>query len=324
MQIFTDITQIQQCFTNACVTIGNFDGVHLGHQKLFSEVLHRTKVVKGTSIAITFNPHPLAVLRPDGIQLISNIEQKLELIEQAGVDVLLMIPFSKEFSGTTAEYFVDKILLGCLGIRHLVVGYDYAFGKGRAGNIEFLRSQGEQRGFPVTVVDALYDDGIPVSSTRIRNLVKEGRMVDAARLMGRNYQIRGEVQHGVKRGGSQIGFPTANLKLVEEDLIPKFGVYVAQVICDGVRYDGVLSIGRNPTFSEKMLVAEAHIFDFSKDDIYGKPIKVNLLKFIRGEIVFPNIEALTAQIQADVKLTKAILAQEQATLALNCAGKFNC
>ncbi len=323
MQIFTDITQIQQCFTNACVTIGNFDGVHLGHQKLFSEVLHRTKVVKGTSIAITFNPHPLAVLRPDGIQLISTIEQKLELIEQAGVEVLLMIPFSKEFAGTTAEYFVDKILLGCLGIRHLVVGYDYAFGKGRTGNIEFLRAQGEQRGFPVTVVDAFYDEGKPVSSTRIRKLVKDGKMVDAARLMGRNYQIRGEVQHGVKRGGSKIGFPTANLKLVEEDLIPKFGVYVAQIICDGVCYDGVLSIGRNPTFPEKRLVAEAHIFDFSKD-IYGKPIKVNLLKFIREEVAFPNVDTLIAQIQADVKLAKAILAQEQATLALNCAGKFNC
>ncbi len=323
MQIFTDITQIQQCFTNACVTIGNFDGVHLGHQKLFNEVLHRARASSGTSIAITFNPHPLAVLRPEGIQLISTIEQKQELIEQAGIDVLLIIPFSKKFAAMTADYFVDKILLGCLGIKYLVVGYDYAFGKGRAGDIEFLREQGESRGFPVTVVDAYYDEGQPVSSTRIRKLVKNGKMVDAARLMGRNYQIRGEVQHGEKRGGSKIGFPTANLKLVEEDLIPKFGVYVAQIICDGVRYDGVLNIGRNPTFPEKRLVAETHIFDFNKD-IYGKPIKVNLLKFLREEITFPSLEALVAQITADVKLARAILAQEQATLTLNCTGKFNC
>ena len=323
MQIFTDITQIQQCFTNACVTIGNFDGVHLGHQKLFGEVLHRARARRGTSVVVTFDPHPLAVLRPGGIQLISTVEQKQELIEQAGIDVLLMIPFSKEFASTTAEYFVKNVLLGCLGIVELVVGYDYAFGKGRTGDISFLRKEGEKNGFPVTVVDAYYCDDQPVSSTRIRNLVKGGRMKAAATLMGRNYQIRGEVQHGVKRGSTAIGFPTANLRLVEEDLVPRFGVYVAQIICDGNCYDGVLSIGRNPTFPEKKLVAEAHIFDFNKD-IYGKAIKVNLLKFLREEVAFANVEMLIKQIKADVALAKSILAERHSDLALVCGGKFNC
>ena len=323
MQIFTDITQIQQCFTNACVTIGNFDGVHLGHQKLFGEVLHRARARRGTSVVVTFDPHPLAVLRPEGIQLISTAEQKQELIEQAGIDVLLMIPFSKEFAATTAEYFVKNVLLGCLGIVELVVGYDYAFGKGRTGDINFLRTEGEKNGFPVTIVDAYYCDDQPVSSTRIRNLVKGGRMKAAATLMGRNYQIRGEVQHGVKRGSTAIGFPTANLSLVEEDLVPRFGVYVAQIICDGLCYDGVLSIGRNPTFPEKKLVAEAHIFDFN-EDIYGKAIKVNLLKFLREEVAFANVEMLIKQITADVALAKSILAERHNDLALVCDGKFNC
>lgn len=322
MQIFTDITQIQQCFTNACVTIGNFDGVHLGHQKLFAEVLHRARACRGTSVAITFDPHPLEVLRPEGIQLISSMEQKQELIEQAGMDILLIIPFSKEFAATTAEYFVDHILLRCLGIVELVVGYDYAFGKGRTGNIDFLRTQGEKHGFPVTIVDAYYEGGEPVSSTRIRNLVKEGNVTEAATLMGRNYQIRGDVQHGVKRGSTAIGFPTANLRLIAEDLIPRFGVYVAKIICDGNCYDGVLSIGRNPTFPERKLVAEAHIFDFN-ENIYGKSIKVNLLKFIREEIAFPNVETLIAQIKSDVALAKDILAQDHCKLALTCSGSFN-
>lgn len=324
MQIFTDITQIKQCFTNACVTIGNFDGVHRGHQKLFAEVLHRTRAHgKGTSVAITFDPHPLAVLRDEGIPLISTIEQKQELIEEAGIDVLLMIPFSKEFAATTAQYFVDKILLGCLGIVELVVGYDYAFGKGRTGNIGYLRAEGERHGFPVTVVDAFYEDNEPVSSTRIRKLVQCGEVTEAARLMGRSYQIRGAVQHGAKRGGSIIGFPTANLRLVEEDLIPRHGVYVAQIICDGQAHNGVLSIGRNPTFPEKELVAEAHIFDFN-GDIYGKNIKINLLQFIRKERSFPNVDALIKQIASDVELSKQILSENRVQFALDCKGKFNC
>ncbi|CAG35823.1 bifunctional riboflavin kinase/FAD synthetase [Desulfotalea psychrophila] len=324
MQIFTDITQIKQCFTNACVTIGNFDGVHLGHQKLFNEVLHRARARRGgTSVAITFDPHPLSVLRPEGIQLISTMEQKLELVEQAGVDILLLIPFSKEFAKTTAEYFVDEILLGCLGIVELVVGYDYAFGKGRAGNIDFLRIEGERYGFPVTVVDAFYESGEPVSSTRIRKLITAGDVAKAATLMGRNYQIRGKVQHGVKRGGSQLGFPTANLSLNKEYLIPHFGVYVAQIIYDGHTYNGVLNVGRNPTFPENKLVAEVHIFDFNKE-IYGKHIKINLLQFLRGEVSFPDIASLAKQIEADIALTKAILAEQQHGLALSYGGKFNC
>lgn len=306
MKIFRNIDRINEVFPCPCVTIGNFDGVHFGHQQLFATVVEKAKQQNGTSVAITFNPHPLQVLLPDGIKLISNCEQKAELIEAAGIDVLIIIPFTREFSKTGADSFVQDFLVNILNIKELVVGYDYAFGKGRSGNIEFLKKQGEQAGFPVTVVDALYVDDQLVSSTRIRELVRGGEMMAARRLLGRNYQIRGTVQIGKQRGGKLIGFPTANLKFNEEDLVPRHGVYVVQVIYAGRCYGGVLNIGYNPTFGEDLLVAETHIFDFN-EDIYGHPIRVNLLKFLRGEVKFDGVKQLAAQIAEDVTAAKQVL-----------------
>lgn len=313
MKIYTRISDISQTFANACVTIGNFDGVHLGHQQLFATVVRKARSLQGTSIAITFDPHPLQVLLPGGIKLISNIEQKIELIEMAGIDVLLVVPFTREFATTSAEEFVSSLLVGRLGVKELVVGYDYAFGKGRSGNIAFLQKQGEIYGFPVTVVDAFYEHGQLVSSTRIRELIREGEMTAARELLGRFYQIRGTVQIGKQRGGPVIGFPTANLQFDEEDLVPRHGVYVTQVICNGRCYGGILNIGYNPTFGEEKLVAETHIFDFS-EDIYGKPIKVNLLQFLRSERKFSGPRELTEQIIKDVAVAKTVLAEYQQEL----------
>lgn len=322
MKIYTDLSQIEGPFTNASVTIGNFDGVHLGHQILFAEVVQRAYRSNGVSVVVTFNPHPLQVLRPDGIKLISTCEQKAELIEHAGIDVLIVIPFTKQVAGMSADSFVDMILLDTIGVKQLVVGYDYAFGKGRSGNTQFLEEQGAKKGFAVTVVEAHYEEEVLVSSTKVRELVADGRMVDAKVLLGRYYQIRGEVQLGKQRGGKEIGFPTANLHMDKEDLIPKMGVYVCQVICDGKCYGGVLNIGVNPTFGEEHLVAETHIFNFDQD-IYGKPIKVNLLRFLRSEQKFNGIAELSAQIAKDVDLAKEILIQQQAELTLSCEEHFN-
>ncbi len=321
MKIYTSISDISEKFPNACVTIGNFDGVHLGHQQLFSTVVNKARALQGTSIAITFDPHPLQVLLPGGIKLISTCEQKVELIEMAGIDVLLIVPFTREFAATSADEFVGSLLVGRLGVKELVVGYDYAFGKGRSGNIEFLKRQGEIYGFPVTVVDAFYVHGQLVSSTRIRELIRLGEMSTAKELLGRFYQIRGTVQVGKQRGGPVIGFPTANLRLDEEDLVPKLGVYVTQVICEGKCYGGILNIGYNPTFGEQQLVAETHIFDFS-EDIYGRPIKVNLLKFLRSERKFSGPGELTEQIVRDVAIAKKVLAEQRKELAHSCAGQF--
>ncbi len=322
MEIFREVEAIKNSFPYACVTIGNFDGVHLGHQMLFAEVVQKAYRHHGTSIAVTFDPHPLQVLRPEGIKLISNCAQKIELIGHAGIDVLVIVPFTLQFAATPAVHFVDEILKKRIRVQELVVGYDYAFGKGRAGDINFLQQQGQEKGFAVTVVDAHYENEMLVSSTKVREMIVAGRMEEARKLLGRFYQIRGEVQIGKQRGSKEIGFPTANLHLEPEDLIPKIGVYVSQVICDGKCYGGVLNIGYNPTFGEEKLVAETHIFDFNQD-IYGKPIKVNLLQFLRGEQKFAGVQELAAQIGRDVVQAKQVLAAQQNELALSCEEKFN-
>ncbi len=317
MNIYRRIGEIVEPFANVCVTIGNFDGVHLGHQMLFAEVAERAAKRHGYSLAITFDPHPLQVLRPGGIKLISSSEQKAEQIRLAGIDYLLIVPFTREFAATSAEQFVDDVLLRRIGMKELVVGYDYAFGKGRSGNIAFLQEQGRIKGFPVTVVEAFYLNDILVSSTKIRQLVAEGRMEEARELLGRAYQIRGEVQVGKQRGSKEVGYPTANLKIDPDDLVPRHGVYVTQVICEGKCYGGVLNIGHNPTFGGQELVAETHIFDFNLD-IYGKPIKVNLLKFLRGEKKFTSVAELASQIGRDVIEAKSVLANQQKDLLLSC------
>jgi len=322
MEIFRELEELTGQFPHPCVTIGNFDGVHLGHQMLFRQVVLDASRTKGTSIAVTFNPHPLQVLRPEGIKLISNCDQKAELIEMAGLDVLVIVPFSMKFAAMSAEEFVDDFLIGHVGVKELVVGYDYAFGKGRRGNIDFLKQQGAQKGFSVTVIEPHYEHNMLVSSTKVRELVADGCMLDASRLLGRPYQIRGVVQVGKQRGGTKIGFPTANLCVDEEDLVPKIGVYVTQVICEGKCYGGVLNIGYNPTFGEEKLVAETHIFDFNRD-IYGKPIKVNLLKFLRSEKKFPSIKELSAQISRDVSQARQALIKQQKELKLSCSEKYN-
>ncbi len=307
MQIYRDLKDIKEPFHNAHVTIGNFDGVHLGHMELFKAVVGRARQAGGTSIAVTFDPHPLKVLSPKGIRLISTTQQKIELVEQAGLDVLVIIPFNQAVAATSAGEFLDRVLLERIGMKDLVAGYDYALGKGRQGDVFFLQEQGEQKGFPVTVVDAQYVDGEIVSSTRIRELVIAGRMRDVRKMLGRFYQIRGDVQSGQQRG-RKLGFPTANLRISEEDLCPKTGVYVTQVIYDGKQYGGVSNIGYNPTFGQSSLVAETHIFDFNAD-IYGRPLKINLLRHLRMEKTFDGPEALVRQISKDIAVAHKVLAE---------------
>ena len=322
MELYRDLSEIKAPFERAVVTICNFDGVHLGHQLLFSEVVGRAYRNGGTSVVVTFDPHPLKVLRPQGIKLISSTEQKIELIRLAGIDALVIIPFDLEFAKTPALKFVDEILIGKIGVTDLVVGYDYAFGRGREGNIDFLRRQGEEKGFPVTVVEAHYENGKLVSSTRIRELVMEGRMRDVRKLLGRYYQIHGEVQLGRQRGGREVGFPTANLKVSEDDLCPKKGVYVTQVIYDGRVYGGVSNIGYNPTFNENELVAETHIFDFNRD-IYGHRIKINLLQHLRGEKKFASVDELSVQIREDIRIAHQVLEEAAKEQVMSCEEKFN-
>ncbi len=323
MKIFNNLADITAPFVESFVTIGNFDGVHLGHQMLFSEVVGRAYHKGGTSVVVTFEPHPLQVIRPEiGSKLISTYEQKVEMISHAGIDVLVVIPFTRDFAAISAEAFVDDVLIKTIGVKELVVGYDYAFGRGRQGNIEFLKEQGRLKGFPVMVVEPFYVEDMLVSSSKIRELVREGRMMDVKKLLGRYYQIRGTVQEGRRRGGPVVGFKTANLHLSEEDLCPKIGVYVTQVVYEGKCYGGVLNIGYNPTFGENRLSAETHIFDFNQD-IYGKKIKINLLKYLRSEKKFSGPEELAVQIREDIRRAREILGRAQKELLLSCEEKYN-
>jgi len=243
MQLYRSLEELPEKPANAFVTIGNFDGVHLGHQMLFSEVVGKAYRNKGVSIAITFDPHPLQVVRPQfGLKLISTFEQKVELVQMAHIDILIILPFTPELAATPAETFIER-LLNHVEVSELVVGYDYAFGKGRQGDIPFLREQGKKRGFAVSVVEAFYVDDMLVSSTKIRELITLGRMREVRKLLGRYYQIRGEVMMGKKRGGAELGFPTANLHIAPEDLCPKHGVYVTQVTYGGKCYGGSGEMG---------------------------------------------------------------------------------
>jgi riboflavin kinase / FMN adenylyltransferase len=292
--------------TNPVLTIGNFDGVHRGHLALFEKVKRRASALEGQSAVMTFQPHPLKIMKP-GIPplLITPTEQKLELITRAAIDVIFCIRFDKTFAGIGAEDFVRNILVEKIGIRELVVGYDYTFGHQRTGNIDLLFQMGEDLGFQVHVVQPVLIGGKVVSSTSIRELVRAGNLPDAKTLLGRDYQISGTVVKGKNRGGRLLGFPTANLELVDE-LIPKEGVYAVQVLIDHHKYNGVTNIGHNPTFGQGPLSIETHILDFS-EDLLGRAIKVRFMKHLRPEKTFESIEELARQIHQDVKAARALL-----------------
>jgi riboflavin kinase/FMN adenylyltransferase len=309
MNVFKDINEIKQPFTNPVVTIGNFDGVHKGHQAIFHQVIEKAESINGTSVAITFEPHPIKVLKKnDPPPLITLYEQKIELIAKTGLDVLICIPFNKEFAAITADRFLEEILVKKIGTKAIVIGKDYSFGKNRKGNISYLKANAARLGYEVIVTDwipvAQNVDG-RISSTRVREIVMEGNVHDAAALLGRHYQIRGKVLAGRNRGGRLLGFPTANIHIVDE-LCPKTGVYAVTVECRDGHFKGVANIGYSPTFDDHIFTIEVHLLDFN-NDLYDQNIRVNFIKRIRDEQKFSNIEELSNQIQKDILTGREIL-----------------
>lgn len=310
MELITDLNDITTPYPNAVVTIGNFDGVHKGHQAILHQVIEKAEAINGTSVAITFEPHPLKVLSDEGAPpLITLYEQKVELIEQAGIDVLICTPFTQSFAALSAESFIEDILIHKIGMKAIVIGKDYQFGKNRRGSVAFLREYATTYSIEVLVADWIpVSAQIPdrISSTRVREIVMAGRVEQARHLLGRYYQIRGEVVTGRQRGGPMLGFPTANIKLVDE-LCPKMGVYAVTVEWKKKKYKGVANIGYAPTFDDHLFTVEVHLFDF-KDDIYGETIKVNFIQRIRDEKRFSGIEELSAQISRDIESAHTLLA----------------
>ena len=298
---------LPQHFSYPVATIGNFDGVHLGHQALFRETVKRAREKNGNAIAITFHPHPLQVLRPEvPLKLICTLEQKIKLIEEAGLDCLLLLEFTRELASLEAEDFVEEILVRGLGIKELIVGYDYRFGRKRRGDTELLRLLGERFGFQVLVIPPQKVNGLTVSSTLIREFISEGNVSLAARLLGRYYMLCGKVIPGHGRGRRLLGFPTANLKLSREKLLPKPGVYAVWVHLNGRQHPGVMNLGFNPTFGDGYLSAEVHIFDF-QEDLYGKRICLSFVSRLRDEKKFSSPEELAQQIAADCQKAREIL-----------------
>jgi riboflavin kinase/FMN adenylyltransferase len=311
MQHIQSLDAIRHPFPGGVITIGNFDGVHIGHQALFYEVIERAHAIKGTSIAMTFEPHPLRVLKKNvSPPLITMFEQKVELIERSGIDVLISIPFTLEFAAISAQSFVEDLLVRRIGMKAIVVGEDYAFGKNREGDIDLLNSLAPRLGFEVIVTSLIRTvQGTleRISSTAIRESVQAGEMQYACRMLGRHFQIRGTVEAGRDRGGKLLGFPTANLKL-EDELIPKTGIYAVTVETRDGLLQGVANIGYSPTFDDRQFTVEVHILDF-KEFIYGQRIRVNFIRRIRDEIKFSSLGALKDQIAKDVETARRLLAE---------------
>lgn len=281
------------------MTIGTFDGIHIGHQKILKDLIQAAKTNQTKSVLLTFFPHPRMVLQQNvSLELLNTIEEKSTLLEQMGLDYLIIHPFSKEFSRLTALDFVRDVLVNQLNISKLIIGYDHHFGKNREGNIDQLREYSHLYDFEVEEIPAQDIDDVSVSSTKIRNALHEGLLKTANKYLGYNYMVHGTVVNGKKLGG-KIGFPTANIDVKEDyKLIPKTGVYVIQTTINNTPYKGMLNIGYRPTVDGKHQTIEAHLFDFD-GDLYGAFLKIEFLYFLREEQKFDSIDHLIAQLKKD-------------------------
>lgn len=295
---------------NPVLTIGTFDGVHLGHQKIVKHLNKEAERIGGESVLFTFFPHPRMVLYPDshGVRLIQTNEEKLAKLEKMGLQNIIVFPFTMEFSRLTALEFVRDYLVNKLHVKQMVIGYDHQFGKNREGNISYLREIAETYEFGVTEISAKEIDEVNISSTKIRNALKEGDIEVANAYLGECFELHATVVRG-KGIGKGLGFPTANLLVDSElKLIPENGVYIVKVKLDGgVEYDGMLNIGTNPTVSEdNVRTIEVNILDFD-EDIYDQHVEVRFLKRIREELKFHSMEILTEQIKQDEQITRNYL-----------------
>jgi len=307
MKIVRSLKNIPEDLKGGVITIGNFDGVHRAHQAILDRVLQVAKKTGTKAIVMTFEPHPQQVLHPERkpFYLITTLDEKLELLEEKGIDAVVLIEFSLEFAKTTARTFARDLLCGNFQPTLILIGHDYTFGSGKEGKPEYLRKEGRDCGFDVEVMGAVEMEGGIVSSTRVRQAILEGDVALASRLLGRHYTLRGHVVKGDGRG-KDIGFPTANIE-PEKLLVPGRGVYAVIAEMDGKRYKTALNIGYNPTFTEeKRTTVEAHLLDF-EGHLYGRKLLLRFIERIRDEKKFDGPGPLIEQIRRDVKRTREIL-----------------
>jgi riboflavin kinase/FMN adenylyltransferase len=298
---------------NTVLTVGTFDGVHLGHRKLMETVVNKARTRDARSVVVTFDPHPREIINPgkSGIKLLTSLKERCELLEDLGIDILLVIPFDRDFSLLTSKEFVRDIIYEKIGVSEFVIGYDHHFGRDREGTIETIENLGTELGFEAYVVSKQEMGDVTISSTLIRNtLANEGDVRQAAEYLGREYLLNGIVMHGDERGRT-IGYPTANLKPEHENkVIPKNGVYAVKVRVGEDWYGGMLNIGVRPTFEDPARTIEVNIFNFNRD-IYGDTIQVRFVDRIRYEQKFDGIDELKAQLGNDKERSLKILVQSK-------------
>ena len=300
MKVLRSVPELTAVPGPVFLAIGVFDGVHLGHRAVIERALGDAEMAGGAAVVVTFDPHPIRILRPDvAPRLITATEHKIQLIRALGVSHLLVIPFTAEFAGTPPEEFIRSLADSCRPLREICVGHSWEFGKNRAGNLQLLDRMGNELGFEEIGVNAVKVDGDVVSSTLIRHAVREGDLARAARFLGREYSILGTVEHGEGLGRT-LGFPTANLSAHSEQFPPN-GVYAVDAEVRGERRRGIVNVGVRPTISPAKVarLLELHLFDLDTD-LYGEDIEVFFRRYIRPEMKFEGIEALRAQIVADI------------------------
>jgi riboflavin kinase / FMN adenylyltransferase len=290
------------------VTVGTFDGVHRGHWQVLGALAAAAHARDARSVLVTFDPHPLRIVRPEAAPpLLSTPAEKIEILAQADLDRVAMLRFTPQLAACSPRTFVERILIGRLGMQHLVIGYDHGFGRGRSGDVDTLREIGAQIGFGVDVVPPVHDDAGAVSSSRIRALLERGDVTSAAAGLGRPYSVTGTVVRGAGRG-HRLGFPTANLDVASTDkLIPHEGIYAVHAALRDRFADGVLHLGPRPTFAGLPPSIELHLFDFD-DDIYGERVRVDFVSRIRDIARFDSVDMLVRAMENDCEMARAALA----------------
>lgn len=299
MNIFRDISEISKD-ENTFLTLGTFDGVHLGHQKIIERLIEKSTSAGGRNLLITFDPHPRNVISDNtDFKILSTPAEKAVVLDKLGIMNLLIINFTKEFSQQSAGEFFKNYIVDRIGIKEIIIGYDHHFGKGRGGDESTLRDMGRQYGFKVDTVDAFRLDGEIISSTKIRKALADGNMKTAGLYLDRNYEFSGFVIEGDKRG-RELGFPTANIRPESEyKLLPALGIYLVEFYVGNNKYFGLLSIGRRPTFYDSgKIVAEVYIYDFN-EEIYSEKVRVSIMDRLRGEEKFSTAEELIQQMKID-------------------------
>lgn len=309
MRVLRSASELPRPLPTPIVTVGNFDGVHRGHQRILEKVREHARARQGTAVALTFDPHPARVLEPDRApSLLTTPEQKLKLLESEGIEVALVLPFTQMLAQVPPRPFIKEIVCGQLGARVLCAGYSFRFGHHQAGTVELLRLLAEELDFQLEVIPPVVLAGDTATSTLIRRLVREGEIARAAHLLGRPFALTGKVEPGAGRG-APLGFPTLNL-VAEQECLPALGVYITETVVEGRAYPSATNVGVRPTFDGDRLVVESHLLDFSAK-VDGGRLEVRFRERLRGEQKFPSPEALRAQIAKDVEDARRYFAEQE-------------